>query len=332
MDDAIGGLDAIAAKQRFSGVVAVLGGENDLVRAYGLANRSTGTAVTADTRFGMASGSKAMTAIVIASLVSEGALTFDTRARELLGSDLPLIDDGVTVLQLLTHTSGIGDYLDEEAWEPTDYVLSRSAHTYLTPSDFLADLEGHPQVTPPGERCVYCNGGYAVLAVIAERASGQDYYGLVRTRVLGPAGMTDSGFFRSDRLPERTALGYLGTDDDALINVFHLPVMATGDGGMYTTAADTHRFWSAFLGGQVIDVAMVEEMLRRHATDSEGDAIGLGFELRPADGGGWDPDLDGYDAGVSFASRHTRHDGVSRTMLSNTSVGAWPMWDALLDA
>ncbi|WP_420113892.1 serine hydrolase domain-containing protein [Pseudactinotalea sp.] len=331
MPEPTNALDRTAEQTQFSGVVATLGAETDLVRAYGMANRSTGTPVTADTRFGMASGSKAMTAIVIASLVSDGTLTFETRARELLGSDLPLIDDAVTVLQLLTHTSGIGDYLDEETWEPSDHVLSRSAHTYLTPSDFLADLDGHPQVAAPGEQCVYCNGGYAVLAVIAERAGGHDYYGLVRTRVLEPAGMADSGFFRSDRLPERTALGYLGTDDDALTNVFHLPVMATGDGGMYTTAADTHRFWSAFLGGRIVDDAMVQEMLRPHATDADGGPIGLGFELTAADAGGWDANLDGYDAGVSFASRHVRSTGVTRVVLSNTSEGAWPMWEALLD-
>lgn len=324
-------LDAAAAQTQFSGVVAVLGGESDVVRAYGLANRSTGTPVTVDTRFGMASGSKAMTALVIASLVSDGTLTFETRARELLGTDLPLIDDAVTITQLLTHTSGIGDYLDEESWEPTDYTLSRSAHTYVTTSDFIADLDGHPQVAPPGEQCVYCNGGYVVLTLLAERAASAGYHDLVRTRVLEPAGMTDSGFFRSDRLPERTALGYLGTAEDALSNVFHLPVMATGDGGMYTTAADTHRFWSAFLGGQIVESEMVQEMLRPHATDSDGDRIGLGFVLSAGTDGGWDPNLDGYDAGVSFASRHARSDGRTRTMLSNTSEGAWPMWEALLD-
>ena len=325
-------LDATAEKTRFAGVVAVLGGEEEMVRTYGLAHRSTSTPVTADTRFAIASGSKGMTALVVASLVESGALTLDTHVRELLGEDLPLVDDAVTVRHLLTHTSGIGDYLDEDQLEIDDYVLRRPVQEYLTTSAFLGDLDGHPQAFTPGERFVYCNGGFLVLALVAERASGRGYHDLVHDVVLAPAGMTDSGFFRSDRLPPRTATGYLSEDDDAITNVFHLPILGNGDGGMYATAADMHRFWTALLAGRIVSPATVERMIsvQVEVPDHPSD-YGLGFWLRPGADGDADPQLVGEDAGASFISRFDRSEGVTRTVLSSTPEGAWPMWETLLD-
>lgn len=330
-DPTVAALDAAAARTRFSGVVAVHGGAEELVRPYGLANRSTGTLVTPGTRFAVASGSKGMTALVAASLVDEGRLTFDTPARTLLGDDLPLIDDAVSVRHLLTHTSGIGDYLDEEELDAADYVLSRPVQEYLTTSDFLPDLAGHPQALPPGERFTYCNGGFLVLALVAERASGEGYHDLVRARVLAPAGMTESGFFRSDRLPPDTALGYLSEDDDAITNVFHLPILGNGDGGLYTTVADMHRFWTALLAGAIVRPATLAEMIITQVEVPDGPSdYGLGFWLRPGGEGDVDPQLVGEDAGVSFISRHDRSAGVTRTVLSGTTEGAWEMWDTLL--
>ena len=77
--------------------------------AYGLADRAHQVAVTSSTRFAIASGTKAFTALVIASLFTEGVLSLQTTARLVLGDDLPLVGDDVTVEHLLNHTSGIGD-------------------------------------------------------------------------------------------------------------------------------------------------------------------------------------------------------------------------------
>ena len=323
-------LDKTAATTRFSGVVSVHGGDEEIGLAYGLANRSTGTEVTVDTRFGTASGSKGMTALVVASLVEQSVLTYDTPARDLLGDDLPLIDDAVTVEHLLSHRSGIGDYLDEDELEPEDYVMTRPVQEYLTTSDFLGDLDGHPQVFAPDSRSSYCNSGFVVLALLAERASGESYHDLVRRRVLEPAGMVESGFFRSDLLPSRTATGYLSARDDAISNVFHLPIVGSGDGGMYTTAADMRRFWLALMAGTIVSTAMVERMhtVRSLVPDFPG-GYGLGFWLREDADARLMPTLQGEDPGVSFISRHAP-DGITRTVLCNTTEGAWPMWETLL--
>ena len=71
----------------------------------------------------------------------------------MLGPDLPLIDAAVTIEHLLAHRSGIGDYLDEPAvGDVTDYVMPVPVHQLATTQDYVPVLDGHPQVSPPGER------------------------------------------------------------------------------------------------------------------------------------------------------------------------------------
>jgi len=220
-------------------------------------------------------------------------LPLDLHARELLGSDLPLIDDRVTVEHLLTHTSGIGDYLDEEVVDDFEsYVMPVPVHELVATEDYLRVLGGHPQLFEPGERFKYCNGGYVVLALLCERATGSSFYDLVQQHVLDPAGMSDTSFLRSDELPGSAALGYLSS---GRTNVFHLPVRGSGDGGIYTTLDDVDRLW-AFVG----------------------DEEPVGFVWR-------DPlRLVGGDAGVGFKSIRGRY-----TIISNCSIGAGQVAAAL---
>jgi len=91
-------IDEIAESTNFSGAVRIDShGTTVVERAYGLAHRGHGVANTSQTRFALASGAKGFTALAVMSLVEEGVLSLSTTARSLLGADLPLIDDGVTV-------------------------------------------------------------------------------------------------------------------------------------------------------------------------------------------------------------------------------------------
>ncbi|WP_406053189.1 serine hydrolase domain-containing protein [Kribbella sp. NBC_00889] len=321
-----GEIDTIAEETGFSGVVWIdRAGQVEFAKAYGLANRTYQVPNSLDTRFGIASGSKGFTALSVLSLVQDGVLELSTTARSLLGKDLPLIADDVTVEHLLTHTSGIGDYLDEEAdTEITDYIVG-AAHELTTTEAFLPLLDGYPTKFRAGERFAYCNGGFVVLALLAERASGVGYHDLVRERVLRPAGMTRTDFLRSDELPADAAVGYLPLDGVDRSNVFHLPVLATGDGGIHTTAADMSTFWRALFAGDIVD--SVEEVVRpRRDVPEKSRRYGLGFWLHESNDTAI---LTGYDAGASFKSTHDPHTGTTCTVLSNTSPGAWPIARAL---
>jgi CubicO group peptidase (beta-lactamase class C family) len=318
-------VDALADETGFAGVVAVhRGGEVEFARAYGYAHRGYRVPNTVDTRFAIASGSKGLTALTVLSLIEDGALALSTTARSVLGSDLPLIADGVTVEHLLAHRSGIGDYLDEEAdAEITDYVLPVPPHALLTTEQYLPVLDGHPAKFPPGQRFSYCNSGYIVLALIAERTGGVPFHDLVRQRVCEPAGMPDTEFLRTDEPPGRTAVGYLPVDGVSRSNVFHLPVRGNGDGGSYSTVADIARFWRSLFAGAIVSVRWVTEMIRlRTAPTAKAPGYGLGFWLpRP----GRIVRLEGYDAGVSFRSEHHPGADLTHTVISNSSGGAWPI-------
>jgi CubicO group peptidase (beta-lactamase class C family) len=324
MDDLERALDAIAAETAFSGVVRVDRADEIVEKAYGLAHRGYGIPNETGTRLGLASGTKGLTALTVVSLVEEGVLDLSTPARPLLGGDLPLIGDDVTIELLLAHRSGIGDYLDEEVGvDLADYLMPVPVHELAVTEDYLVALDGQPPKFAPGERFAYCNGGYVVLALLAERASGVPFHELVVQRVCERAGMRDTAFLRSDELPGGVALGYLEVDGVWRTNVFHLPVRGTGDGGIYSTAADIRALWTALFSGRIVSPEWVVELVRpRSDVPSEEKRYGLGFWLHPT------RDvvlLEGMDAGVSFRSVHDPGRDLTHTVISNTTDGAWPV-------
>ena len=262
------------------------------------------------------------------SLIESRELQLDTPVRGLLGTDLPLIGDDVTVEQLLSHRSGIGDYLDESLFDDiNDFELPVAAQRLWSTEQYIPILDGHPHLAAPGAEFAYNNGGYVVLALIAERAASQPFDVLVRERVCDPAGMGATGFLRSDELPRSAALGYL--DAEGLrTNVFHLPVLGSGDGGIYSTAADISALWRAFVDGRVVSPELVGQMLTpRRGSGPDVLDYGLGLWLYPD---GDVLEIHGYDAGVSFYSLHHPASATTCTAISNTGEGTLAL-EALLE-
>ncbi len=327
MTDLIERIRALAEEHSFSGAIGVhRNGELEVAEAFGLAHRSYGVPNRSDTRFAAASAAKSFTSLTVMSLVADGVLSLDTTARSLLGSDLPLIDDSVTVEHLLSHRSGIGDYIDEDLDLPiTQYCLARPVQDLITAEDYLGVLDGFPMQFAPGEQFKYCNGGFVVLALLIERAAATPYHQLVDERVFGPAGMVDTAFDRADSLPPNTATGYLPLEGEERTNVFHLPMIGCGDGGAYTTVADIGRCWQATFSGRIVPLDRVAQIIEPRS-EHEGVQYGFGFWLRRATGV---VQMEGYDAGVSFRSLHHPERNETLTVVSNSSEGTWPVVRAL---
>ncbi|MGI9606961.1 MAG: serine hydrolase domain-containing protein [Acidimicrobiales bacterium] len=293
--------------------------------AYGLADRARSIPNTVGTAFAVASGTKGVTALTAMSLVESGHMRLDDRVRDLIGDELPSVDAEVTIEQLLRHTSGAGDYLDESLpSDIDDHILNASAHTFERAADYLPLLHGHDQVSPPGTRFAYNNGGFVMLALAIERVLDRPFPDVATERVLEPAGISDGGFLRTDEPRANSAIGYL---KGGRTNVFHLPVIGCGDGGIYLSLDDVQALWSAFLGGRIVSSSTVETMTTPGPIQAdEGDRYGMGFWLprsRPSVA------LEGIDAGVSFRTVH-RVDRpsagfMSWTVMSNTSEGVWPL-------
>jgi len=309
-----------AESTNFSGVIRLDAADGPaFTMARGWADRRNEIEIKTSTRMAAASATKGFTALTVMSLVESGDLQLDTTMRSLAGDALPFVDEAVTIEQLLGHTSGVGDYLDEETiGDIDDYLLDVPAQTLAHPDDYLPLLSGHHQVSPPGERFAYNNSGYIMLSIVIDRVAGS-FHEAVQERVLQPAGMMRSGFFRSDDLPRDAALGYL---EDGRTNVFHLPVIGGGDGGIYVTMDDMAAFWKSLYDGRVVSLDAVEAMTTIRSSVNETRSYGLGFWLSPDGSTVW---LEGFDAGVSFLSARSRTTGAHYTVISNTSSGAWPL-------
>jgi CubicO group peptidase (beta-lactamase class C family) len=308
----------------FSGIVhANLAPDIRFSAAYGMSDRAHQVPVTLDTIFSVASVTKSLTALVTMKLFEAGSLSLDTTARSILGPDLPMVDDRVNIRHLLCHRSGIGDYINEsDVASVDDYVMNIPVHRLDSSEAYLEVLDGFEQRFSPDDHFEYCNSGYAVLAILAERATTADFANLLAQLVTVPADMASTGLVRMDELPASIARGYLHSTG-LRSNTLHLPVLGSGDGGAFSNLRDIQRLWTSLFEGRVVSeetrAAMIEPY--GHSTQMRC-AYGLGF---------WLPDssdavmMEGADAGVSIRSVHWPRDGSSFTVISNTSVGAWPL-------
>ncbi|MBD2869428.1 serine hydrolase domain-containing protein [Paenibacillus arenilitoris] len=288
----------------FSGAAYAGDGEGKLFEGgFGYANRSERIVNRIDTRFGMASGCKIFTAAAICQLVEEGRLSFDALLSDLPDMSFPRFDRGITVHHLLTHCSGIPDYFDEETM--TDYAdlwKAVPAYAMTSPASFLPMFRDKEMKFAPGERFSYSNAGFIVLGLIVERLTGMTFQAYVEERIFRPCGMTDSGYFRMDDLPERTAFGYIDGESGARTNIYAVPVIGGPDGGAFTTVYDMDKFWQALLGNRLLSESMTKTMLTPHARYNENVRYGYGVWLSVIDNEIFKYYVTGSDPGVSMRS------------------------------
>ncbi len=325
----------------WSGVLHVQGGGEVLAAvAAGLANRSEGIPIAMDTRFQLASGCKAFTAVAICQLVAERRLGFDSLLADCLHESFPAFDSGVTVGQLLSHTSGIPDYFDEESGaDYADLWKERPMYGMESPADFLPMFGGLAQKFKPGTRFEYNNAGYILLGLIVERLRGRSFAECIQSHLFDPAGMWDSGYFPLDRLPERSAQAYIDLADGTWkTNIYSVPKVGGPDGGAFSTARDMTRFWKALADGRLLERSVVQAMATPAAREEEwpkGPQYGMGIWLIPS---AQEPltierqFVCGWDPGVSCLSTHSASEDLTVTILTNGNYSYWKVHKAVVEA
>jgi len=228
----------LAASDAFSGVVLLAkDGKPFLLEAAGMADRGLGVPNRTDTKFNIGSINKIFTQVAIAQLAAEGRLALsDTIRRHLPDSRIPEADR-ITIQQLLTMTSGMGDFFGEK-------FDAAAKDRIRTLRDYLALFESDPLKFEPGTSRAYSNAGYVVLGLIVEKASGRDYHDYVRERILAPAGMKNTGVNSPDAVVPNRAAGYTRekAGDAWSWNVYQLPGRSSSAGGGYSTAEDLLAF------------------------------------------------------------------------------------------
>ncbi len=226
----------------FNGVCLLAEGDTVLyAKAFGVADIAGQKPLTPDTVFELASVTKPFTATAILCLAREGRLKLSDEVGHYI-PDWPY--PGITLRHLMTHTSGLPDI---------HAILGDwNGPAPANNADLIARIiERRPPVQfPAGMGWNYSNTGYAVLAIVIEKASGTSYADYLQTHIFTPTGMTHSGV--GPQLPEGAAEGALLTRrgyerwwiDRNLAGI-------VGDGGVYSTAGDLHRFAQAWFSGKL---------------------------------------------------------------------------------
>jgi CubicO group peptidase (beta-lactamase class C family) len=327
MKEMISGVELAASEMEFSGVISVFRDASIVFnKAFGYRDIKNKLPNTTDTIFGIASGTKVFTALGIGVLIDEGWISLRTTVREIDQKFTGFIDVHATIQHLLTHTSGIYDYYDEEITHDYDSFSVEIPWCELeTPSDYYPLFKSKAMKFPPGERYSYSNGGYVFLGMLIEKLTSMLYRDFICERVLQAADMNKSGFYAFNDLPENTANGYL--EDRKTTNIYQLPLRGAGDGGMYTTTDDLRAFWHSLFSNRILSEELTATYLNTHCTFNDTDGYGCGIYKR-LDNSVFS--IEGGDAGVGFVSRYLPQEKITINILSNITNGEDGMGDVIL--
>lgn len=249
--------DSLARAYRLPGMVVAVHREGQAAEivATGRANLNNGRRMTGSDRFRVGSITKPMVATVILQLADENRLALDDAVSRFLPGILPDADR-LTIRQLLNHTSGLGDYLDDPAFG--DAVFDNPSRVW-TPQELIAIADRLPRRFAPGAPGAweYSNSNYILLGLIAEAVGNAPIGTLLRTRVFEPLGMTSSYYSTETSLLAPFAEGYVDLPGlpDFAVGTLVSPTTAGAAGAVVSTASDLLRFVEALATGALVSPA-----------------------------------------------------------------------------
>ncbi|MEU9577087.1 serine hydrolase domain-containing protein [Streptomyces chilikensis] len=228
----------------------------------GTADLRTGRGAMEHSRFRAGSVTKTFTAAVVLQLAAEGRTDLDAPARRHLPGLLPREFAGVTVRQLLDHTSGI-----RPADSPDSFAEAHARRfDTVDPREQVANAVAKGPEFAPGERQHYLNINYTVLGLLVEELTGTSYEQAVTDRILRPLGLRHTSFPGNDpRIHGPHHRGYqrvTGADGTTrLVDVTEWNLSAgRAAGDIISTTADLERFLRALFRGKVVRGPLLEEM------------------------------------------------------------------------
>jgi CubicO group peptidase (beta-lactamase class C family) len=312
-----------AAEFGFSGAVLLAAeGEILLHRGYGFADRAARIPLTEDLPLHIGSVGKQFTAAAILRLEADGMLSVDDRLERFF-PDAPAEKRGITLHQLLSHTSGL------------PYLTTRSFMEVRSREEVVAEMLELPLAFEPGSRYGYSNPGYTLLAAVIERTSGETYEHYLERKILEPAGLRGTGFVTDvARWADSPMRDYPFEDSDGqpLSAIRPLP-KALGAGSIVSTVADLYRWDRALQTDDVLPESSRTRMLVPAAPIQEGQHYGYGWMItrtprnetlvhHAGDLGGYSTDLRRYVERdlVIVVTSNARHDGRGYRTLATSAL------------
>lgn len=255
------------------GVILVMrNGEVIYTRAFGMANLSYGVPFTASTPTNIGSTSKQFTAFAIGLLEEQGELSLDDDIRKYI-PELPDFGDTVRLWHLISHTSGYREYLNS-------FVMSgRMLGDQVDYREIIPLVQRQPELqNTPGDSYNYNNTGYALLAMVVERITGDSFPVWMQENVFLPLEMNSTLVLRHrGQVIPGSAQGYGRDEDENFIKLADLSA-SMGPGGIYSTAEDLAKWVMNFYEPKVGSEALIEKM-QTSFVKNDGDKLGYGFGL-----------------------------------------------------
>lgn len=254
-----------AQEHDFNGTILIQkGGEVSYARSFGLANRQFKVPHTRQTKYKVASITKAFTSALILQLHEEGKLDLNKTILTYLPDYAGEGADKVTIHQLLNHTSGIANF---DTVKDAETAIKSGIPTYQTPytsDQLLAKFCSGKLVNAPGKVFDYNNADYIILGKIIERLSGKTYEQVLREKILQPLKLENTGMLRQSDVLDGLADTYFYRDDlKAIAPDFPVyPENSYAAGAMYSTVDDVLTFANALFGGKLLKAETLALMFK----------------------------------------------------------------------
>jgi D-alanyl-D-alanine carboxypeptidase len=285
------------------GVIALVKDGGRTVRLVsGVARVSPREAMSPTDRFRVGSITKSFVATVLLQLVGEGRLRLDDSLERWLPR---LVPNGrsITVHELLQHTSGIYDYVNDSVFRTA--VLANPLRVW-TPVQLVKVAVSHRPLFRPGRRWSYSNTNYILAGLVIQAVAHRSVADQLRDRIFRPLGLHGTSFPAGPAISGPHVDGYLFYGSPLARDTSHVsPSAAWAAGAIISTVDDVATFYRALLGGRLLRPAQLSEMESTVSTgDGDGDGYGLGLLKLRTDCGrmlGHDGDFPGY-ASEAFTS------------------------------
>jgi CubicO group peptidase (beta-lactamase class C family) len=240
--------------------------------AFGYTNFKSKDTLTPQSSFQLASVSKQFTAMAIMRLKEKGLLSYEDEIQKFF-PQFPY--DSITIRHLLTHRSGLPNYM----YEGDKHITDR--HTPINNNQVISLLtEYQPEpYFAPGKRFNYSNTGYSLLASIVEKVAGAPFDQFMVTQFFKPLGMTGTFISKGkdSLLVSKVATGYTG--GKRVVDISYLDGVV-GDKGVYSTVEDLFKWDQALYTNQLVKQATLEEAFMPASKEMKSQNYGFGWRLR----------------------------------------------------
>jgi D-alanyl-D-alanine carboxypeptidase len=283
-------IEAEMRKQHIPGLslAVVQAGKVVKTKGYGLANMELNVHATPNTVYQLQSITKSFVACGIMLLVEDGKLGLDDKITKYL-SGLPQAWSGVTVRHLLSHTSGIPNFVSDQG---SGQAIIAFAQKASSSEEIIGWAAARPMKFAPGEGRRYSSTSYHLLGMIIEKVTGKPWGQFLHERIFAPLGMTSTRVYSAyDIIPNR-ASGYLHFRDPVGNGLWFTPaIMESAAGGLVSTVQDMARWEIALEAGTILKpstLAQMEVPIKLNngsiAQGDDGTRYGLGWDLQTYQG------------------------------------------------